>query len=159
MLFRSAAAESASRALRLALDVLLRLFAPVLPFATEEVWSWWQPGSVHRQSWPDAQVLRDAGGEGGDPALLTVAGEVLSQIRKVKSTNKVSMRAEVDRVEVRAVPERAALARQAEADLRGAGVAARFEVVEVADAAAEGVDVTLAPAAVLGAQQACASRA
>ena len=149
-----AAAESASRALRLALDVLLRLFAPVLPFATEEVWSWWRPGSVHSQSWPDAQVLRDVGGEGGDPALLTVAGEVLSQIRKEKSTNKVSMRAEVDRVEVRAVPERAARVRQAEADLRGAGVAACFEVVEVADAAAEGVDVTLAAAAIKGAQQA-----
>ncbi len=139
-----AAAESASRALRLALDVLLRLFAPVLPFATEEVWSWWQQGSVHGQSWPDAQALRNAGGEGGDPALLTVAGEVLSQIRKVKSTNMVSMRAEVDLVQVRAVPERAALVRQAEADLRGAGVAAGFEVVEVADATAEGVDVTLA---------------
>ena len=149
-----AAAESASRTLRLALDVLLRLFAPVLPFATEEVWSWWRPGSVHSQSWPDAQVLRDVGGEGGDPALLTVAGEVLSQIRKEKSTNKVSMRAEVDRVEVRAVPERAARVRQAEADLRGAGVAACFEVVEVADAAAEGVDVTLAAAAIKGAQQA-----
>ncbi len=149
-----AAAESASRTLRLALDVLLRLFAPVLPFATEEVWSWWRPGSVHSQSWPDAQVPRDVGGEGGDPALLTVAGEVLSQIRKEKSTNKVSMRAEVDRVEVRAVPERAARVRQAEADLRGAGVAACFEVVEVADAAAEGVDVTLAAAAIKGAQQA-----
>ena len=149
-----AAAESASRTLRLALDVLLRLFAPVLPFATEEVWSWWRPGSVHSQSWPDAQVLRDVGGEGGDPALLTVAGEVLSQIRKEKSTNKVSMRAEVDRVEVRAVPERAARVRQAEADLRGAGVAACFEVVEVVDAAAEGVDVTLAAAAIKGAQQA-----
>ena len=149
-----AAAESASRTLRLALDVLLRLFAPVLPFATEEVWSWWRPGSVHSQSWPDAQVLRDVGGEGGDPALLTVAGEVLSQIRKEKSTNKVSMRAEVDRVEVRAIPERAARVRQAEADLRGAGVAACFEVVEVADAAAEGVDVTLAAAAIKGAQQA-----
>jgi len=139
------AAESASRALRLALDVLLRLFAPVLPFATEEVWSWWRDGSVHSQAWPDAQALRDAGGQGGDPDLLTVAGEVLSQIRKSKSTNKVSMRAAVERVEVRAVPARAALVRQAEADLRGAGVAAAFDVVEVGED--EGVVVVLAPPA------------
>ena len=57
------AAESASRALRLSLDVLLRLFAPVLPFATEEVWSWWREGSVHAQPWPEAAALREAGGD------------------------------------------------------------------------------------------------
>ena len=126
------AADSARRALRLALDTLLRLFAPVLPFATEEVWSWWQEGSVHAQRWPLAQALRDAGGQDGDPELLSVAGAVLGQIRKAKSAEKVSMRAAVERVEVRAVPSRAALVRLAETDLRGAGVAAAFDVVEVA---------------------------
>ncbi len=86
-----AAATSARAALGLALDVLLRLFAPVLPFATEEVWSWWRPGSVHRQPWPEPGPLRTAAA-GADPAVVAAAGSALAALRKVKSEAKVSMR-------------------------------------------------------------------
>jgi valyl-tRNA synthetase len=115
-------ADSARRTLRTALDVLLRLFAPVLPFATEEVWSWWREGSVHRQSWPDAAALRAAGGEGGDPAVLAVAAEVLGRIRKAKSEAKTSMRTPVDRLVVRDTPARVALLRAGLVDVVNAGV-------------------------------------
>src|SRR5204863_874017 len=89
-------AVSARAALRLALDVQLRLLAPVLVFATEEVWSWFHDasaGSVHQAPWPTTAELGDA--RGADPAVLTAVGEALTGIRKAKSDAKVGMRAEV----------------------------------------------------------------
>jgi valyl-tRNA synthetase len=85
-------AASARAALRLALDVLQRLLAPFLPFATEEVWSWWQEGSIHRASWPDAADLA-AFAAGAEAAELDPALEVLAAVRKAKTEAKVSMRA------------------------------------------------------------------
>jgi valyl-tRNA synthetase len=123
-------AESAGRALRLALDVLLRLLAPIQPFVAEEVWSWWRDGSVHLQSWPVAADIRSAGGATGDPAVLAVAGEVLGQVRKAKSTAKTSMRTGVERLVVRDSAERAALVRRAESDLRNAGVVTDLVIEE-----------------------------
>jgi valyl-tRNA synthetase len=131
-----AEAESASRALRLALDVLLRLFAPVLPFATEEVWSWWHDDSVHAQSWPTlTEIPAD-----GDPSLLPAAGEVLGVVRKAKSSEKLSMRAEVSRLVLRGDAARTSLLKQAETDLRNAGVVGEL-VFEEGESA---IDVTLA---------------
>ena len=101
--------------------MLLRLFAPVLPFVTEEVWSWWQEGSVHRAPGPTASELRDAA-QGGDPAVLDVAGGVLAEIRKAKSAEKKSQRHEVLSLVVEDEPEVIATLQRAETDLRHAGV-------------------------------------
>ena len=84
-------AKSAQVALNIAVDTFLRLLAPFIPFAVEEVWSWYRTGSVHQAAWPTAEPLR-AAAAGAEPDLIRVAGEALTVLRKVKSENKVSQR-------------------------------------------------------------------
>ncbi|MFI5709075.1 valine--tRNA ligase [Kribbella sp. NPDC051620] len=112
-------ATSAKAALAVALSAQLRLLAPYLPFATEEVWSWWQEGSIHTSSWPVASV--DVAAAEHDPAVLDAVAEVLAGIRGAKSTAQVSMKTEVSKVEVSGPAARLTLAAQAEVDLRAAG--------------------------------------
>lgn len=110
---------SARAALRLALSVLLRLLAPFLPYATEEVWSWWQQGSVHRSTWPLVDEL--ALGQPGDPEVLAAVGAALSQVRKAKSDAKVGMRSEITSATLQTPAALAPLVQQGEPDLRTAG--------------------------------------
>ncbi|WP_432923947.1 valine--tRNA ligase [Microbispora sp. CA-135349] len=125
---------SAVAALRRALDVLLRLFAPFLPFVTEEVWSWWREGSVHRAAWPSAGDLPEA--RLGDPAVLDAAAEVLRRVRRAKSEARLSMRAEVSRLIVSG--DQADLVRLAQDDLCAAGNVEEF-VLEPGDAPLDAV--------------------
>ena len=85
-----ALAGSANSALVVALDSILRVFAPFLPFVTEEVWSWWRDGSVHRAPWPTAAELEAyIGGPDPEGALaLERAALVLGEVRKAKSEGK-----------------------------------------------------------------------
>jgi valyl-tRNA synthetase len=112
-----AAAASARATLRLALDVVLRLFAPILPYVTEEVWSWTHDGSVHRASWPTTADVPT----GGEPEMLGAVGAALAAIRKAKSEAKVGMRAEVPSMTLVGPDEVLAHVRVAEPDLRAAG--------------------------------------
>ncbi|WP_153503163.1 valine--tRNA ligase [Cumulibacter manganitolerans] len=116
-------AASARSALSRALSVLLRLFAPILPFVTEEVWSWWQEGSIHRQSWPTSAELRH---DSADAAVLDAAIAAIAAIRKAKSEAGVKGFAEIATVRVTA-PNADTLS-LVEDDLRGAARAATIEV-------------------------------
>jgi valyl-tRNA synthetase len=105
---------SAALALRTALSALLRLLAPVLAFATEEAWSWFEDGSVHTAAWPVAPE-QDA----GDPLVLQAVGEALVGIRRAKTEAKLSQKTPIERIVV-ATPHIDALT-AAEGDLKAVG--------------------------------------
>jgi valyl-tRNA synthetase len=135
-------AASANVALLESLSVLLRLFAPFLPFVTEEVWSWWQKGSVHRAQWPrGAEILELIGGADDGAALaLERAALVLGEVRKTKSEAKRKLSTPVERLVVRDTGTHLMALRTAEADLRSSGFVEEL-VTEEADAFS--VDVRL----------------
>ncbi len=134
------AAASAQAALSLVLSVVQRLFAPFLPFVTDEVWSWWHEGSVHLQSWPLASEL--AVGDGADLAVYDVAFEVLGAIRRAKTEAKRSMRTAVQSLVVTDSANRLAAFAKVEADVREAGT---VTMVTVIDGDPASVVVELAP--------------
>jgi valyl-tRNA synthetase len=121
-------AASAVATLRLALHALVRLFAPFLPFVTEEVWSWWQPGSVHQARWPEpaefganepeAAASTTMAGTGG---LLAAASGAIAAVRAAKSAAKLSMRAPARELIITAEPSWLAAARAVLPDVQAAG--------------------------------------
>jgi valyl-tRNA synthetase len=133
---------SAKAALASALHVQLRLLAPFLPYVTEEVWSWWQEGSVHHAAWPTF-------GEkpAGDPAILGAVAAALAGIRGAKSTAKVSMRAELSRVEISGPAVLVDAAATATDDLRKVGKIVGELVFTTNDTTELSVEAELAPVA------------
>jgi valyl-tRNA synthetase len=125
------------------LDALLRLFAPFLPFATEEVWSWWRQGSVHRAAWPSADAL-DGLPASADPAVLTSVALALGGIRKAKSEAKVKQRTEVETAVVTASAAQVEQVRAGLADLLAAGNAKDLRLAE-GEGALTVSDVELVP--------------
>ncbi len=139
-----ALAASANTALRTSLSIFLRLFAPFLPFATEEIWSWWQPGSVHKATWPtEAEILAVAGGADDRGVLaLQMAAQVLGDIRKKKSEEQRPLKTPVARIVIRAPEDKLALLPDIEQDLRASG---QIQQIDTLVSEVLHVDVELAP--------------
>ncbi|TAL44673.1 MAG: valine--tRNA ligase [Salinibacterium sp.] len=114
---------SAVIALRTAVDILVRLFAPYLPFATEEVWSWTHEGSVHTSTWPNRE---ETGATGETTGLLSSVSEALIGIRRAKTDAKASQKTEV----ISAVITGPAILNEGLADLKAVGRIASIEFVE-----------------------------
>ncbi|GAA4171610.1 valine--tRNA ligase [Gryllotalpicola koreensis] len=120
---------SAVAALRLALSVMIRLFAPVIPFATEETWSWFNEGSVHTAAWPAVDELAVAG---DGAAVLSVASSALVGIRRAKTDAKVSQKTPIVSLTLTGTEEQLAALRLAEDDLKAVGriSAIAYEIAE-----------------------------
>ena len=114
------AQASAVLALRIALHTQLRLLAPFIPFATEEAWSWWQEGSIHISTWPVASEL-EGFTQGQSAGMLKTASEALLGVRKAKSDQQLSMKAEIISLTIHAPEEKIQELKQIESDLRSVG--------------------------------------
>jgi valyl-tRNA synthetase len=114
------AEASAKAALAIALSVQLRLFAPFLPFVTEEVWSWWQEGSIHAAAWPNAAEIAAVAAD-GDRALVADMAIALSLVRKAKSEAKASMKADISTASVTGPADALDRLGSARGDLAAAG--------------------------------------
>ncbi len=126
-------AASANSALTAALSVMLRLFAPFLPFVTEEVWSWWQSGSIHQAPWPVPEELESLLLDNSDvvrqseQAIYDWAAEVLFEVRKQRSEAKQPLKIPITKVIVKADAANVDRMRLVEADLRAALRVRAFE--------------------------------
>ncbi|MGC5628726.1 valine--tRNA ligase [Georgenia sp. Z1344] len=140
------AKESARAALALAVDTYVRLLAPFLPFATDEVWTWYRDGSVHGADWPTGDALRAAAGD-ADAGLVAAAGRALAALRKVKSEAKVSQKVPFAAVTLAVPTADADFVRSVAGDLRDAAkVRGELTITDGADTTAV-TDHSLEPAA------------
>jgi valyl-tRNA synthetase len=141
--FGPEAAASASTAMRLALSVLLRLLAPYLAFATEEVWSWTEKGSIHRAPWPVRdEILRVSGQDESSRQAVAHVTDALNAIRKAKTDQRVSVGTPVREVVYHAADEAIACLKLVERDLKAAS---RADALILKAAAAPAVEITLKP--------------
>jgi valyl-tRNA synthetase len=99
---------SAVAALRLGLSVLLRLFAPVLPYITEEVWSWVfaaerDEPSIHRAAWPGAADFAGIAAP-RDESTFELAIAAQNAINRKKTDAAASIGRPVNALTLRAAP-------------------------------------------------------
>jgi valyl-tRNA synthetase len=127
-------AGSANAALTAALSVLLRLFAPFLPFVTEEVWSWWQEGSIHRAQWPTGAELiariadNSDAARGLDERAYAWATDVLFEVRKQRSEAKQPLKVPITKVRITAHDTTVGLMPIVESDLKSALRVQQFDI-------------------------------
>ncbi|HSB61323.1 MAG TPA: class I tRNA ligase family protein, partial [Vicinamibacteria bacterium] len=145
---------SAVATLRLALRTLLRLFAPFLPYITEEVWSWSFAKSegvpsIHRAPWPSAAELAGLPALEGRGGTFDAAVAFLEAVHRAKSAAGASVGRHVDRLRVAASPRTLARLEPARDDALAAARVALHEIERregMEDGAFEVIECALAAA-------------
>jgi valyl-tRNA synthetase len=98
---------SALAGLNWSLKTFLRLFAPFMPFITEEIWSWCykdESTSIHCAPWPSVEEVAEVDAPKNEKSF-AAATEVISQVNGFKTRNQVSLRTPVIEFEVKAATE------------------------------------------------------
>ncbi|MEM0998870.1 MAG: valine--tRNA ligase [Bacteroidota bacterium] len=128
---------SAIAALRMGMSVLLRLFAPFLPYITEELWSWiaaeasGQP-SIHRAPWPSTGDFA-AHTTPEDPESFNSAVAALGAIHKFKADNNQSVGTFMSALTIEASAEVIARLERCRTDLQNAARAQQLQLTATAD--------------------------
>jgi valyl-tRNA synthetase len=122
---------SAVAALRLGLSVLLRLFAPFLPFVAEEAWSWDFAGttgqrSVHQAPWPGPRDFEGLALSAEADAVFAAAAAFLETVHRAKTGAGASVGRQLAALRVAASPQSAALLERCRDDALAAARADGF---------------------------------
>ena len=127
-------AMSARVALQRALSTLQRLFAPFIPFATEEVWNWWNNSSVHLAPWPTDQDLMAGITQASDDAVLNAVCSTIAFVRRTKTEAKVSQRAEVEHLTISGDAGTLRAVKAGLSDIEDAGSVKSTQFIEISGA-------------------------
>jgi valyl-tRNA synthetase len=136
---------SALATLRIALSVFLRLFAPFLPYITDEVWSWTYAeetgyASIHASAWPSEADFPELSLDGNE-GIFDIAVEALYAINRSRSGAGVSSAREIKTATLAAKSEAFPLLKAACEDIRLAVRANELLAIEEPQLEGTGIEV------------------
>jgi valyl-tRNA synthetase len=119
----TAGGKSALASLEYSLSNILRLFAPYMPYITEEVWSWYyaekeNAPSIHKSLWPTAL---SSGLTEEDELLFKMSKDIVGKIRAEKTSAHKNLKWPVSLLEISGKEKDIMLVQKIEADIQATG--------------------------------------
>lgn len=137
---------SAIAALRIGMEAILRLFAPFLPYITEELWSWSAAeesghATIHRAPWP-TEAEFDQYETPEDPESFNTVVAALAAVHKYKSEGGVSVGTPMSDLGIEAAPDMIARLERCLSDLQNAARAESVTLTTTNDEIEGGFRIT-----------------